>query len=161
VRTLLPGVIVPDSGLGGILAVRLGGCGNELILTVFRIDLPALFIPAPFGIGRVMVGAGDRGGPVADGALSPLRGVPRVLVGLPIPPVLLRLFDTGKAGRAPFGGSLGPRGRGSVVAIAVWDEHVYSAQICKSGKVRFTFHASMRVLALIAVGRGMWRWSVG
>jgi hypothetical protein len=120
-------VTIPDNGLGGILAVRLGGCGNELILTVFRMDLPALFTPAPLGTGRAMVGAGDKGGPLcmdaADGALSPLLGLPGVLVGLAIPPVLFRLFGMGKAGRAPVGGSLDPRRRGNVVAILIQNEH--------------------------------------
>lgn len=77
-------LLAPDSGLGGILPDRLGGCGNELILTVFRIDLPARFTPGPLGIGRAPLGAGDKGAPckdAADGALSPLLGVPSALVG--------------------------------------------------------------------------------
>lgn len=89
-----------------------------MILTVFRMDLPALFTPAPLGLGRATVGAGDKGGPpwkdAADGVLSPLLGV---LLGLPIPPVLFRLFGRGKAGRALVGGSLDPRNRGNVVAM--------------------------------------------
>lgn len=37
-----------DNGLGGRLEIRpspLGGWGNELMLTVFLIDLPAAFTP--------------------------------------------------------------------------------------------------------------------
>ncbi len=69
------------------------------------------------------MGAGDKGGPLcidaADGALSPLLGVPCVLRGLTIPPVLFRLFGMGKAGRAVAGGSSDPRIRGNAVVIVV------------------------------------------
>lgn len=105
-----------------MLAVRLGGCGNELILTLLRMDLPAAFTPGTLGSGRAMVGAGDKGPPCIDaddGILRPLLGVPGVLVGLAIPPVLFRLFGTGKAGRALVGGSLVPRRRGNAVAILI------------------------------------------
>lgn len=73
-------MIEPDKGLGGRLATRLGGRGNELILTVFLILLPALLIPCVLlGTGRAVVGAGDGGGPgyaLDEGARRPLLGEP-------------------------------------------------------------------------------------
>jgi hypothetical protein len=92
------------------------------MLTVFRMDLPALFTPVPLESARDPFDAGDRGAPctdAADGTLSPLLGVDGVLVGLAIPLGLFRLFGIGKAGRALVGGSLEPRRRGNVVAIVI------------------------------------------
>lgn len=116
-------------------------------------DLPALFMPAPFGIGRAPVGAGAKGGPLcidaADGTRSPLLGVPGVLVGLAISPVLFLLFRMGKAGRELAGGSLGPRSRGSVVAMMVKNPEIRSTQVCDFAKVRYAIHVSMGALTLI------------
>lgn len=74
------------------------------------------------GCGRADVGAGVAGGRnVVDGALIPLLlGVLAPdLLGVGMAPLLFRVFATGSAGRAMFGGPLDGRdGRGSVVAMA-------------------------------------------
>jgi hypothetical protein len=117
------------NGLGGRLLTRpspRGGCGNEFILTVFRMVFPALLIPdTARGCGKAEVGAGVAGGRKVevDGARSPLFGVfaPDFLLGeLEIPPVLFLVLVTGRAGNATVGGPFDGRdGRGSVVAISV------------------------------------------
>lgn len=119
-RAFLAGVAKPDKGLAGTLDMRLGGCGNELMLTVFLIVLPALLnTGAPLGVGKAVVGAGEGGGPrtLLDGARNPLFGVVGLLVGVAIPPVLFRVFDIGRAGNEEFGGPFDGRGRGKVVVM--------------------------------------------
>lgn len=105
-----------DSGLGGRLLIRLsdlGGCGNELMLTVFLSVLPApLIADTERGWGSAVVGAGVAGGrKVVEGARSPLLGV----VGVAAPFLVL---PTGRAGRAALGGPLeGRDALGSVVVM--------------------------------------------
>jgi len=93
------------------------------MLTAFRIVFPApLTAETARGWGRAVVGAGVVGGrKVVEGARSPLFGVPFVgLVGVVMPPVLFRVFATGRAGKATVGGPLDGRGGlGSVVAIVI------------------------------------------
>jgi hypothetical protein len=113
------------SGLGGKLFARLsplGGCGNELMLTVLRMVLPAPFTAADTarGCGSADVGAGVVGGRnVVEGARIALFGVfGPDLPGVGIPPVLFLVFVTGSAGSAMVGGPTeGREGRGKVVAI--------------------------------------------
>jgi hypothetical protein len=73
------------------------------------------------GCGRAEVGAGLAGGAKDDeGALRPLLGVLEtdLFMGVAMPPVLLRVFGMGSAGRAMEGGPLeGRDGRGRVVAM--------------------------------------------
>lgn len=114
------------SGLGGrplALVSPRGGCGNELMLTLFLKVLPTPFTAsASFGCGRVEPGIEPAGLRLIDeGVLNPDLGVPgadlvpNVLGTLP---VLLRVLLTGKAGNAMFGGPRDGRdGRGSVVVI--------------------------------------------
>lgn len=74
----------------------------------------------PLGVGSAEVGAGVGGGRcVVDGARSPLRTVLVTLRGVAIPPVLLRVLVTGKAGSAAVGGPIDGRddGFGKVVAM--------------------------------------------
>lgn len=123
-RAFLAGVARPDNGLAGTLDMRFGGCGKELMLTVFLIVLPTLLAAgAPLGVGRAVVGAGEGGGPrTLDGARRPLFGVVGLLFGAAIPPVLCLVLDMGRAGKEEFGG--GPfdgRGRGKVV-VMIGDE---------------------------------------
>jgi len=108
-----------ESGLGGRLDIRpsaRGGWGKELMLTVFRMVLPAELTPdtdrAPAGVG---IAGGRR---LAEGARRPLLGV----VGVDLlkedarPLVLFLVFATGKAGRAIDGGLMeGLAGLGSAV----------------------------------------------
>ncbi len=116
-----------ERGLGGRLVTRfsgLGGCGNELMLTVLRIVL----VEEPTdeterGWGRAAVGAGEAGGrKVVDGARSPLLGVfgfDLAATGVVTLPVLLRVLPTGRAGSAELGGPReGLDVLGSVVAMA-------------------------------------------
>ena len=110
---------VADSGLGGRLDIRpspRGGCGNEFMLTVFLIVLPAALTPdtdlEPAGVGM----AGGRR--VADGARSPLLGVAGVdlLKDADSPPVLFLVLATGSDGSAIVGGPIeGRAGLGSAV----------------------------------------------
>ena len=112
-----------DSGLGGRLVMRpspRGGCGNEFMLTVFLIVLPAPLNPeTDLGCGRATVGAGVVGGRNdVDGARSPILGVLGVdrLPGTTNPPVLFRVLPTGNAGSATVGGPFeGREGLGSAV----------------------------------------------
>ena len=118
---LLPPALVPlpaappDNGLGGKLVVRMprGGCGNALMLIVFRMVLPAPFTPGVgFDFGSDELPPGVVGFETCDdeGARRPLFGK----FGAKEPgfesesegifPVLLRVFDTGNAGRAVVGG---------------------------------------------------------
>lgn len=102
------------------------------MLTVFLIVFPALLTPCElFGTGKAVVGAGDGGGPgytFADGARSPLLGVPGMLLGVAKLPVLFRVFAIGKAGRELVGGPFEARGLGNVVAIMTDVPGVYQAQ---------------------------------
>lgn len=114
----------PARGLGGRLLARLGGCGNEFILTAFFSDFPAGFTPGgKRGCGSADVGAGDAGAVAytLDGVRSPLLVVLAVDfdgVAAARLLVLFRVFGTGRAGRATFGGPLeGRDGRGSVVVM--------------------------------------------
>jgi hypothetical protein len=120
VDSLLPGIELlgiapPDNGLGGRLAVLIprGGCGNALILIVFLIVLPALFTPGvdfDFGVVELPPGVVGSVRCVAEGARRPLfgrlGGVKEELDSEPfgILPVLFLVFETGRAGRAVFGG---------------------------------------------------------
>lgn len=112
--------VAPDNGLGGRLDMRespLGGCGNELMLTVLRIVFP-LEVARPLGVGRAEVGAGTGGGRFVDGARSPLLGVLGDLLAACRLPVLLRVLGTGSAGNAEFGGPTDGRGGlGNVVIV--------------------------------------------
>lgn len=100
------------------------------MLTVFRRPLPAAFTTGSgFSWGRALVGAGEGGDRMVEGARKPLLGVAgidlRELIELmePIFPVLFRVLLTGRAGSAMLGGPLdGRAGRGSVVAIMVSGE---------------------------------------
>lgn len=115
--TVLPGTAPPDNGLGGRLVVRMprGGCGNALMLMVFRIVFPALFTPGvdfDFGSAEPPLPPGVVGVARCDdeGARRPLFGT----FGVNDPgfesemegmfPVLLRVLDTGNAGNAVVGG---------------------------------------------------------
>ena len=110
-----------DNGLGGRLDIRpspRGGCGNEFMLTVFLMVLPAALTPDtdldPAGVGM----AGGRR--LADGARSPLLGVAGVdlLKDADSPPVLFLVLGTGSAGSAIVGGPIeGRAGLGSAVDI--------------------------------------------
>lgn len=113
-------------GLGGRLQARLGGWGNEFMLTAFFRDFPAGFTPGGRrGCGRADVGAGVDGAVVCtlDGVRSPVLGVlaadfEGVVAAARRLPVLFRVLGTGRAGRATFGGPLDGRdGRGSVVVM--------------------------------------------
>lgn len=120
------------SGLGGKLLDLLsprGGCGNELILTVFRSVLPAaLTAPMAFTLarllerGNVVVGTGVGGVKILEGARRPLLGVDGAdFTGAcdGIFSVLFRVLCTGKAGNAILGGPFEDRdGRGKAVAIS-------------------------------------------
>ncbi len=118
------------------------------MLTLFLKVLPAPFtgVASPFGWGNAVVGAGVGGFRFIDGARRLLRGVVGLVAipegrGIPgtgledgdegatsVPPVLFRDFETGKAGKAIFGGPFdGREGRGRVVAILV-----VSIYICAS-----------------------------
>lgn len=110
------------------------------MLTLFLRVLPpgVLMAGRPFGCGRADVGAGVGGPRFIDGARRPLplRGVlgavevpnegfgklgsaGRAVLGGEMLPVLLRVLETGKAGRAMFGGPLdGLEGRGRAVDMA-------------------------------------------
>ena len=114
------------NGLGGKVLDRVsprGGCGNELMLTLFLNVLPAPLTTNPsFGCGRVVPGADPAGlRLIVEGVLKPDLGVPGAdLVPLRLGrlPVLLRVLLTGRAGKAMFGGPKDGRdGRGSVVAM--------------------------------------------
>lgn len=117
------------NGLGGTVPDRLsplGGCGKELMLTVFRKVFGVVGLPlAPFGrAGRADKGEGLGGGGRWDveGARRPLGvlGADLVEPGVGIFPVLFRDLLTGKDGRAMFGGPFdGLDGRGRVVVISM------------------------------------------
>lgn len=93
------------------------------MLTVFRrAFVPCTAADTERGCGKAVVGAGvDGGGSCVEGARSPLFGVaindlPGVDGGWI--PEDFRVFATGSAGRAMFGGALGFRcGLGSAVVI--------------------------------------------
>lgn len=112
-------------GLGGTRVSPLGGCGNELMLTLFRI-----VFPAPFTAGASLDcgSAGDGLGGArlrVEGVRSPDLGVPGAdLLEVDdegIFPVLLRVLLTGRAGKAIFGGPTeGRDGRGNVVVMAAF-----------------------------------------
>ena len=92
------------------------------MLTDFLSDLlEELAAISALGWGRAVVGTGLGGGGITDaeGARNPLRGVlGKDLVGLGIPPVLLRVLLIGRVGKAMVGGAFPARcGRGSVVVI--------------------------------------------
>ena len=116
------------------------------MLTLFLKVLPAAFTGAgsPFGWGSAVVGTGVGGFRFIDGARRLLRGVVGLVAmpdgrGIPgtglgdgdegaasMPPVLLRVFETGKAGKAMFGGPFdGREGRGKVVAILAVYSYIY------------------------------------
>lgn len=125
----LPGSTPPDNGLGGRLAVRIprGGCGNALMLIVFRIVFPAPFTPGVvLNLGRVVLPPGVVGAERfdAEGARRPLFGnwggevliLESEMVGMF--PVLFRVFVVGSAGNAVVGGPYeGLDGRGIAAAI--------------------------------------------
>lgn len=113
-------------GLGGKLLPRVsprGGCGNELILTLFLNVFPVpLTATASFGCGSAVRGAGPAGGKfIAEGALRPDLGVPGADLAIGVAgmfPVLFRVLLTGNAGKAMLGGPReGREGRGSVVVM--------------------------------------------
>lgn len=122
----------PESGLGGRLVVLTppspprGGCGKALMLIVFRIVFPARFTPETArDLGRgVLLGAA--GSEDVEGARSALRGKsgigPERSSGVVwMPPVLLRVFFAGKAGRAVVGGpNDGLEGLGIEAAMTSW-----------------------------------------
>ncbi len=112
----LAGVKPPESGLGGRLAVRIprGGCGNALILIVFRSVFPAAFTPGVVLIleRALLLPAGLEvdGSENCDdeGARNPLfekLGGAADSETEPILPVLFRVFVVGNAGNADVGGS--------------------------------------------------------
>lgn len=125
----LPGSAPPDNGLGGRLAVRIprGGCGNALMLIVFRIVFPAPFTPGVvLNLGRVVLPPGVVGAERfdAEGARRPLFGnrggevliLESEMVGMF--PVLFLVFVVGNAGNAVVGGPYeGLDGRGIAAAI--------------------------------------------
>jgi hypothetical protein len=125
----LLGIAPPDNGLGGRLAVRIprGGCGNALMLIVFRIVFPAPFTPGVVLIlGRVVLPPGVAGAErfECEGARRPLLGnrggevlvLESEIVGMF--PVLFRVFVVGSAGNAVVGGPYeGLDGRGNAAAI--------------------------------------------
>jgi len=125
----LAGVRPPESGLGGRLAVRIprGGCGNALILIVFRSVFPAAFTP---GVVLILERAlllpaalGVDGFESCDdeGARNPLFekfGIAAESETEPILPVLFRVFVVGNAGNADVGGPYeGLDGLGNAAAI--------------------------------------------
>jgi hypothetical protein len=66
---------------------------------------------------------GLKGGRLVEGARRPDLGVEGADFAAGILPVLLRVFETGNAGRAMLGGPFDGRdGRGSVVAMVQADE---------------------------------------
>lgn len=93
------------------------------MLTVFRSAfVPCTAADTERGCGKAVVGAGvDGGGSCVEGARSPLFGVAindRPGVDGGCIPEDFRVFATGSAGRAMFGGALGFRcGLGSAVVI--------------------------------------------
>ena len=114
------------SGLPGTLLLRLGGWGNELMLTAFFKDFPGGSTPGgKRGRGAADARAGDVGAVecTLDGVRSPFLGVLAADFEGVAPaarrlPVLFRVLGTGRAGRATFGGPLDGRdGRGRVVAM--------------------------------------------
>lgn len=125
----LVGTAPPDNGLGGRLAVRIprGGCGNALMLIVFRIVFPAPFTPGvPLSFGRVVLPPGVVGAErfECEGARMPLlgnRGGEVLILDSErsgMFPVLFRVFVVGNAGNADVGGPYdGLDGRGNAAAI--------------------------------------------
>lgn len=101
-----------ESGLGGRLDVRAprGGCGNELMLIVFRIVLPCEFVPAGIvlSFGSVLGKARPVSGGPPDGDRRPVlgRGIVRSFesVNVGMAPVLFLVFVVGMAGKAEVGG---------------------------------------------------------
>lgn len=95
------------------------------MLTLFRMVFPAPFVGTPsFGCGSAAFGAGEGGTRlIVEGVLRPDRGVPGADLiegAFGIPPVLLRVLLTGKAGRAILGGPRDGRdGRGKVVVMVM------------------------------------------
>ena len=126
-ESALPGTAPPDNGLGGKLVVRMprGGCGNALILIVFRIVFPAPFTPAVvLSFGKAVLPPGVAGLRLEEGARRPLFG--RLGVEAPglvservgMLPVLFRVFAAGNAGNGDCGGPYdGLDGRGRAAAI--------------------------------------------
>lgn len=118
-----------DSGLGGTLTTRpsaRGGCGNELILTVFRNVFPAALTPKVAAAARGCDGVDMRAEAVVEktvdeGARRPNLGVTGAASdspGLDIDPILFRVFATGSAGSATLGGPLvGRAGFGIVLGV--------------------------------------------
>lgn len=123
---------LPPSGLGGRLVTLLsprGGCGNEFMLTVFRIVFPgACIFDTDLGWGRAVVGAGVGVTSEEDGARKPLFGVDVAerFTGVGSPAALFRVLPMGKAGRATFGGPFDGRlaGRGMVVIVQILAAYV-------------------------------------
>lgn len=117
------------NGLGGTVPARLsplGGCGKELILTVFRTVFGVVGLPfRVFGrAGKADNGDGLGGGGRCDaeGARRPLGvlGADLVDPGVGMVPVLFRDLLTGSDGRAILGGPFdGLDGRGRVVVMLV------------------------------------------
>lgn len=140
----LPGVRPPESGLGGRLVVRTpprGGCGKAFILTVFRIVLPAAFMPGVVrNFGRVVDSAVDGDKLVLEGARIPLfgRGVwdsTPTSGDVGIIPVLFRDF-AGIGGSAVVGGPYeGREGLGMVVAMLKPANRIW---------LRYTFRRTMK-----------------
>lgn len=126
---VLLGIAPPDNGLGGRLVVRIprGGCGNALMLIVFRIVFPAAFTPGvALNLGRVVLPPGVVGAErfECEGARSPLFGnrggevLSLASERVESFPVLFRVFVVGNAGNAVVGGPYeGLDGRGNAAAI--------------------------------------------
>ena len=128
----LPAMAPPDSGLGGRLVVRIprGGCGNALMLMVFRNVFPAPFTPGVvLSLGKTVLPPGVVRAArfECEGARIPLFGnrggevlvLESDMVGMF--PVLFRVFVVGSAGRAEVGGPYeGLDGRGSAAAIVIY-----------------------------------------
>jgi hypothetical protein len=128
----LAGVKPPESGLGGRLVVLTppgpprGGCGKALMLIVFRIDFPAPFTPETARIFGRGAPPGVAGSEDVEGARNELLGIlgiesERISGVVCMPPVLLRVFLEGRAGRAVVGGPKDGRdGRGREAAMMNW-----------------------------------------
>lgn len=127
------------NGLGGKLLPRVsprGGCGNELILTLFLSVFPPPLTARPsFDCGSAVRGAEPAGGKfIAEGVLRPDLGVPGADLAIGVAgmfPVLFRVLLTGNAGSAMLGGPReGREGRGSVVVMMSAGYQVEKKRVC-------------------------------
>lgn len=124
INPALAGVKLPESGLGGRLAVLIprGGCGNALILIVFLTVFPGVFTNGvDLTLGNVLLP--ELGVEICDD-----EGVRRPLFGMlgvagksdndGTPPVLFRVLIAGRAGNADIGGPFeGLNGLGRVAIV--------------------------------------------